>query len=168
MFKRLQAKTWALLVAILCLIAIWAVFSKDPNDTYPRSTTVRDNRYVIQLDPAHPAAGKGTAVTITATDRNTGKPVSNTSFILIVTKLSDNADRIVNIGPAKEVARDQTTSDGNGRIVFQLKVGERGDYRLSVVPSALWLDKDTVTKQNEAHPDYKDQPAGPTFSIHVK
>jgi hypothetical protein len=171
MNKRFEAKTWvtlgASLVAILCLTAMWVVFAKDPNDTYPRATTVRDNRYVIQLDPAHPAVGKGTAVTITATDQNTGKPVSHTSFILIVTKLSNNSDRILNIGPAKEIARDETTSDENGRIEFQLKAGERGDYRLSVVPSALWLDKDAVTKQNEAHPDYKDQPAGATFSIHL-
>jgi hypothetical protein len=172
MYKRFEAKTWVMLgaslVVILCLTAMWVVFAKDPNDTYPRSAIVRDNRYVMQLNPAHPAAGKGTAVTVTATDRNTGKPASKTSFILIVTRLSNDPERAVNIGPAKEIGRDETTSDANGRIEFQLKVGQRGNYRLSVVPSALWSDKDAVTQQNEAHPDYKDQPAGPTFSIYVK
>jgi hypothetical protein len=157
----------AFILSAVIFAGLLVLGTPNPNDTYPKDLTVRDYRYELELKPSHPKQGNKIHYSIAIKDHKTKEAAANVAFIVMVSKAPDRQGRLVQIGSPKEVSRAEIVSDSAGTIQPSYAIEEAGDYHIDIVPAALWKDPTAVPTQDNLHPEYKNQPAGPDFRVTV-
>jgi hypothetical protein len=167
--SRLKIAIWlsVTVIGLLIFVGLLVLSTPDPNDTYPKNLTVRDYEYQLDLYPKHPKKSDKINYSILVKDREAGRPVADTAFVVIINKAPDEKG-FINFGHLTEISRVKVISDSNGKIKPTYLLAEAGDYHINVVPAALWSDPAAATAQDKLHPEYKDQPAGPDFRVTVE
>jgi len=167
--SRLKIAIWlsATIIGLLIFVGLIVLSTPDPNDTYPKTLTVRDYEYQLDLRPKHPKKSGKINYSVFVKNRETGHPIADTTFVVIINKAPDDKG-LINFGHLKEISRVEVMSDSNGIIEPIYPLAEAGDYHINVVPAVLWNDPTTATAQDKLYPEYKDQPAGPDFRVTVE